>query len=360
MLNTLFQKPSAADRQAGTLVHAEYSLLAEGLLRATSRLLVRSDTSATVQHLCDSIVEASPNIVLAWVWFGDPGDALIVPQIIAGPARAYAETLRIERSEFNQISSALRALNQPRTRAFDVAARSWFGPWREAANRHGVRSVLVVPVASGGDERGLLALYATRDKYFDEIGPGLFETLGELLYALVTQSRHGDGVEPATDAVTGLPLRRQTQRRIEAEWSTPSAHDSRGLLAIIDVDQFRAVNDRYGRQIGDHALRQIAHQLRQSVRRSDLVSRWAGDEFLVWLPGVSGAAARVTAEKLLNDIAAAPLVLPDGSEIALPVSIGAAPVNASDNFAVARDRAGRALRKAKEHGGCLVIARFEN
>lgn len=361
MLNNLFQKPTAAARQADFLVHAEYALIAEALLRSSARLLGRADTQEIAQHLCDSIVDASPNIVLAWVWFGDAAAEVIEPQIMAGPARAYAESLRIERSAFTQMGPAFRALSQQRTRAFDVAPNSWFGPWREAATRHGVRSVLVVPVASGGDERGMVALYATREKYFDAIGVGLFETLGELLHAVSANvRRQGSPAESVNDAVTGLPMRRHALRKIELEWGLPSQHEQRGLLAVVDIDGFRAFNERHGQPAGDAALRHIARALKHSARRTDLVARWERDQFLLWLPGVTGATARATAEKILNDIASTPLSLDDGTEASLPVSIGAAPVSTSDNFTAAWDRADRALKRAKQQGrNCMVIARLE-
>jgi diguanylate cyclase (GGDEF)-like protein len=362
MLSTIFQKPSHADRQAEVLSHAEYTLIAEALLRATARLLKRSDINSTVQYFCDCLVDASPSIVLAWVWFGDPDADLIKPQIMAGPARAHAEKLQLERDALLPAGSGARALTQLRTRSIEVSPTSWLGCWRDAAIQHGVRSVLLVPVASGGDHRGMLALYAKREKFFEQLGTGLFETLAELLHAVVMspRSQSDTPADSSLDIVTGLPLRRPTIRRIENQWSLPAQHDNRGLLVVIDVDDFASLNERHGAATGDAALRQIANLLKQGVRRTDLVARWDGDRFLVWLPGVAGAAARATAEKLLNAIAGQPLVLADGSEIALPVSMGAAPVSSSDNFNAAWDRADRALKKALQQGrNCLVIARPE-
>jgi diguanylate cyclase (GGDEF)-like protein len=98
--------------------------------------------------------------------------------------------------------------------------------------------------------------------------------------------------------------------------------------------------------------------LEKNVRRSDVISRWGGDEFLVWLPALSGAAAMTIAEQLRVSVAETP---PDELERRvgeLRISVGATPVPASDSFAFALDRADRALMRAKQNGrNCVVVER---
>ena len=90
-----------------------------------------------------------------------------------------------------------------------------------------------------------------------------------------------------TDALTRLPNRAEFERRA-TEVLARLARDRRtACLMVIDLDQFKVVNDTVGHEAGDQALVAAAERLRSAVRTSDVVGRWGGDEFVVLLPGVS-------------------------------------------------------------------------
>lgn len=72
-------------------------------------------------------------------------------------------------------------------------------------------------------------------------------------------------------------------------------------LLFVDLDRFKSVNDRLGHEPGDRALLELGRRLRQAVRDTDMVARWAGDEFVVLLDGVAGQAA---AERVRGDLEA--------------------------------------------------------
>ena len=86
---------------------------------------------------------------------------MIEPQIVVGSASAYAASLQIKRNFLTELGPANCVLKGRSTRAFEVSRTSLFAPWRDLAHRFAVRSVLVVPIANGDDERGLLALCDT-------------------------------------------------------------------------------------------------------------------------------------------------------------------------------------------------------
>ena len=96
---------------------------------------------------------------------------------------------------------------------------------------------------------------------------------------------------------------------------------------MIDVDNFKAVNDTYGHPVGDHALRIVAGTLRAGTRRYDRVGRWGGEEFLVVLPGSGPAEALIVAERLRQGVADTRVPLPDGDVLHLGMSLGVANVH---------------------------------
>jgi diguanylate cyclase (GGDEF)-like protein len=128
---------------------------------------------------------------------------------------------------------------------------------------------------------------------------------------------------------------------------------------MLGIDGFRKLNEACGRRVGDLALSHVARVMEQNLRRSDLLSRWAGDEFLAWLPSLSGTAALAIAEQLRAGVAGGVpqdvATQPVGS---LRISVGATPVPSTDTFSAALDRVRRAMLRAKQNGGnCVVVAR---
>jgi diguanylate cyclase (GGDEF)-like protein len=360
MFSRSLRRPPKTQLSPETLARAEQSLMAETLLRATARLLAHPDPDAAVEYMCASIVEATPHIALVWAWFGGPDVDVIEPQIVVGPASGYADSLRIKRNFLTELGPAYRVLRGRTTQAFEISTVSLFAPWRDLARRYDIRSVLVVPITNGGDERGLLALYSTRPRYFDAMGVGLFDVLGQLFHAVLTQSRKRAELETDSqqDVVTGLHSRRHAQRLIDDLWRTESDHENRGVLLLIDLDEFKQINDNYGHRMGDLALRHVARLLLKNLRRTDIVSRWGGDEFLAWLPALSGTVAMKMAEQLRESVAASVPQEMLGLPTILRISVGATPVPVGDSFVAALDRADRALRRAKQNGrNCVVVAR---
>jgi diguanylate cyclase (GGDEF)-like protein/PAS domain S-box-containing protein len=133
------------------------------------------------------------------------------------------------------------------------------------------------------------------------------------------------------DALTGLPNRHRLQ--LELRQQIDNAIRTGGTLALLylDLDGFKAANDRSGHLAGDGILRDVAQRLQQGLRQSDLVARVGGDEFVVLLPGCRGqAAARIVAEGLRARLLP-PYLLPDGP-MQLDASVGIAcfPVDGTD------------------------------
>lgn len=110
------------------------------------------------------------------------------------------------------------------------------------------------------------------------------------------------------DSLTGLPNRElfldRLQQAIARSRREPTPHAALIALMFIDLDKFKAINDRYGHQAGDQALAAVAQRLQVSVRETDTVARLSGDEFVILLDGADACAkAEQIADKILQELA---------------------------------------------------------
>ncbi|HMR33935.1 MAG TPA: diguanylate cyclase [Geminicoccaceae bacterium] len=159
-----------------------------------------------------------------------------------------------------------------------------------------------------------------------------------------------------SDPLTGLLNRRRMGELMEAELARVRRYGGGSSLLILDLDRFKLVNDAFGHAAGDAALCHVAEICASTLRSSDLLARWGGEELLALLPETGLGGASQLAERLRREIAARP-AMHDGRVIPLTVSIGMAELTPSDRSAdpiVAR--ADEALYAAKRAGRNLVLA----
>ena len=160
----------------------------------------------------------------------------------------------------------------------------------------------------------------------------------------------GHALEMAlTDALTGFYNQRYLMRHLRG---LMEAGQPQGLaVMMIDVDHFKSVNDRWGHQIGDQALRAIADALRRRIRVFDSIARYGGEEFAVVMPGTSVDEAKSAAERLRTAIAEMQFYPEPGLRHRLTVSIGVSSTGQPD---IAPERllqsADQALYRAKREG----------
>ncbi len=100
-----------------------------------------------------------------------------------------------------------------------------------------------------------------------------------------------------TDPLTQVGNRRALERAVE-QWQLQSGQGSPAALLMVDVDHFKRVNDTFGHDEGDRVLKALAHQLQASRRGSDVVSRYGGEEFALWLPGAGPEGASAIAQRV--------------------------------------------------------------
>ncbi|WP_109119349.1 GGDEF domain-containing protein [Azospirillum sp. TSO22-1] len=157
-----------------------------------------------------------------------------------------------------------------------------------------------------------------------------------------------------TDYLTGIHNRRSFEAEAERELAR-AARGGQLSLALIDVDHFKRINDRWGHDVGDAAIRHVAGLLAGNTRRLDIAGRLGGEEFGVLLVDAEPAAAAETAERLRRCVEETPFPGPDGP-LALTVSVGVAAAKAGTPFHQLYAQADRRLYCAKEGGRNRVVA----
>ena len=173
----------------------------------------------------------------------------------------------------------------------------------------------------------------------------LSSTQGEMIREL-GEARRRSMVDPLTSVWNRAGL----DSILERELAATAARRSRLSVAMIDLDHFKEVNDRFGHGTGDAVLSEVARRLRVAARPADSVARFGGEEFVVVLPDCGEADARVVGERLRQRIAAAPVVVGQSVQLDVTCSIGVATAESGEPSSVLLTRADVALYDAK-HGG---------
>jgi diguanylate cyclase (GGDEF)-like protein len=163
--------------------------------------------------------------------------------------------------------------------------------------------------------------------------------------------------QASTDGLTDLSNRRHFEDALEGEIVRAERFGGSLSLILADLDDFKQVNDRFGHQAGDDALRAFAEILRATAREIDLPARYGGEEFAVLLPQTDLEGAQRLAERLRRGLVARPLSAGPGTLMAVTASFGVASFPAAATPAALFAAADEALYRAKRRGkNCVVCA----
>ena len=154
-----------------------------------------------------------------------------------------------------------------------------------------------------------------------------------------------------TDRLTGLNNRRRLDEFLAAECNRSQRYGDHFNVILLDIDHFKSVNDTYGHQAGDRVLVDLATILKESMRMTDCIGRWGGEEFLIVCPETSSQAAIAMAEKLRNKIE-----VHDFRGVGnITSSFGVAQFHSGQSISNLISRADKALYRAKEEGRNRVV-----
>lgn len=174
----------------------------------------------------------------------------------------------------------------------------------------GSAAALALPVVYAESLLGVLYVESSSPTDFSDQEVQLLRTLADLFAgALHNASTFQKAQEQAiTDGLTGVKTHRYLMEQLSQEWKRSTRANRPFALVLMDLDRFKFVNDFYGHLEGDVVLQRVGHILEQNCRRSDVVARYGGDEFVVLMPETTIEQARQLANKLRGWVASDPLL----------------------------------------------------
>jgi diguanylate cyclase (GGDEF)-like protein len=151
------------------------------------------------------------------------------------------------------------------------------------------------------------------------------------------------------DELTGLFNRRHMMEVLEQQIKRQERTGKPFTLCLLDLDHFKRINDTYGHGAGDEVLRHFAEIAQFTLRETDVLARWGGEEFLLMLPDTPADAGSLSIERIRKSLMHAPLV-PELPELHVTFSAGVMEFQPGDEMRIAIERADRALYQAKSDG----------
>jgi len=154
------------------------------------------------------------------------------------------------------------------------------------AVEEGIKSLVCVPLIHQRETVGILYVDDFSPRKFSKADLQELEILASFASIAIDHARTHTSVkqQAITDSLTGLFNRRCFEDLLNREFQRASRHDREFSLALVDVDDFKKFNDRFGHQAGDEALSMLGEAIRKAIRATDLAARYGGDEIVVILP----------------------------------------------------------------------------
>ncbi len=211
-------------------------------------------------------------------------------------------------------------------------------------------------IASTNTELGRMTF--TRDKCFVEPELAVLEMLiGVLFFPLRNALLYREALECSMrDTLLGIGNRAAMDNSFSREIKLSRRHKQSLALLLIDVDHFKKINDTVGHRNGDRTLQQIVKSVQQTLRETDQIFRFGGEEFVALLHNTSREEARLIAERIRVNVAMSPISLLN-KDVFATVSIGVSTLQKGDREDSFFERADVSLYEAKNSGrNCVVVS----
>jgi diguanylate cyclase (GGDEF)-like protein len=210
--------------------------------------------------------------------------------------------------------------------------------WRAWVENFSIKSIANFPIYAGDRFLGLIAIdtFAKEVEFSDdeiEFLSSVANQIGVLIEKAQLEEQLRE--QASTDPLTRLYNRRFIEEQLTGEISRTRRSGEPLALLLLDVDELKQVNDRYGHLVGDALLRNVGQALKSACRVSDTVARFAGDEFLAVLPGTSKSEAQNVVDRVLGLLERSPVETGE-AKLPLQVTIGLAefPIDGEDATAL--------------------------
>jgi diguanylate cyclase (GGDEF)-like protein/putative nucleotidyltransferase with HDIG domain len=189
-----------------------------------------------------------------------------------------------------------------------------------------LRSALVCPLIAGERVVGAIAVYHVDENFYSEEHRRLLDRISEQTAAAIANSIVFEQTreDALSDALTSLPNTRYMFAHLTRELARAQRLGAEVAILVLDLDDFKRINDTHGHQAGDRVLQEVSRVLRETVRHYDVCARYAGDEFIVVLPGCGAEEAEAKRVELQNAVAAISLEVSPARAVHVSLSAGAA------------------------------------
>jgi diguanylate cyclase (GGDEF)-like protein len=275
---------------------------AEPLLGALRRLMRLADGASEPEAVFRALARELSSLIGASEvqihHLADGGEETVVAYLDAGAARLVCRVPRAERSPG---VAWVASTGQPRVA---VGERELQAGVPRLAAAGGVGGALLLGLTVRGSVEAVVVAARPEASPVDPAAVARACALVEQAAAALALARAR--AEAGTDAVTGCLNHRAMRRRLEEEIARAARSDGRLACLLLDLDNFKLVNDRVGHPAGDALLREVASTLTSEFRAFDRVARYGGDEFVVILPAADLESAALAASRALSRLSSIP------------------------------------------------------
>jgi diguanylate cyclase (GGDEF)-like protein len=272
--------------------------------------------------------------------------------------------LKIDLAKYPEIGAALS--RRRKVLSNDVGSDSLMAPFAADLSKAGITAILVIPIVLYDQNVGSFFLRAAlRGRAFTDRDVGFCEIVGEAAANALERAHLLDSIQRAnqhlerlaiTDGLTGVYNHRYFRDRLQDEYERAARYALPLACMLVDVDDFKSINDTFGHQQGDKVLVEIASRMMGAVRSNDIVARYGGEEFVVLLPQTPLEGAVLQANRLLDAISSKHYDgLPEGAEVTVSIGMTVLDPDTMKESSVLVAVADAALYQAKNSGKNQVI-----
>jgi diguanylate cyclase (GGDEF)-like protein len=319
----------------------------ETLNRSARALGSSLDYGELLEITAKETLEAIPGaeVVAVALRDGEPGAVYVVDVCDRGAGEFVRVRVKPGEGVIAQVVTRGKPLNVPDLKRGDGAN----GVAVASAGDSGMRAWLGVPIRRYEEVVGVLSVQSREPRVFGSDEERVLEAIGAQAGTAIQNARL---YELATvDGLTGLFVRRYFDARLREELERARRYKSTFSVLMLDVDDFKKLNDTYGHGVGDRVLREVAQVMRRAMRGVDIPARFGGEEFAVILPRTGLLDAHAVAERIRLDLADLRIAA-DDKVVRVTASLGVSgfPDSGGDSAEELVKRADTALYRAKRTG----------